>query len=288
MKSTFMKHVAVFSVLATAGLTAHAFDWTDTSIGYRYGTRFAEPFNSKDIKKNIVSLTHVNGYKYGSNFLNVDFLKSDKIDPANNGSNKGAEEFYVVYRHTLDIGKVAGKDLKMGPIRGFGATVGFDWNTKNDVTYNSRKRMLVAGPTLMMDVPGYLNISVLALWESNAPYSELSGVHTQRYRYETHPALDINWGIPFTIGSLPFNFGGYALQIASKGKDEYGGNTAAETNIDMKLMYDASAHVGARKNTAQIGVGYQYWRNKFGNDHTKAAGTGAFAKTPMVRAEYHF
>jgi hypothetical protein len=29
--------------------------------------------------------------------------------------------------------------------------------------------MVVLGPTLEMDVPGFLNISLLQLWESNAP-----------------------------------------------------------------------------------------------------------------------
>jgi hypothetical protein len=53
-------------------------------------------------------------------------------------------------------------------------------------------------------------------------------------------------------------------------------------------MYDASTIIGASKNTFKIGAEYQYWRNKFGTDYKGPAGTGAFAKTPMIRAEYHF
>ena len=34
-----------------------------------------------------------------------------------------------------------------------------DINTKDDAGYNSKKRMLVAGPTLMLDVPGFFNLS---------------------------------------------------------------------------------------------------------------------------------
>ena len=55
---------------------AHAADWSDTSIGWRYGTRFAEPYGATDIHKNILSLTHVSGYKYGTNFFNADMLLS--------------------------------------------------------------------------------------------------------------------------------------------------------------------------------------------------------------------
>ena len=55
-------------------------------------------------------------------------------------------------------------------MKSVGATVGFDWNTKNSPEYGSRTRTLVAGPTLVMDVPeGFLNVSVLAIWGSNRP-----------------------------------------------------------------------------------------------------------------------
>ena len=261
--------------LIAAGLSAaHAADWSDTYIGYRYGTSFGEPFNNQDIAKNIFNLGHVSGYKYGTNFLNVDMLLSDSKDPASPGSSSGAQEIYVVYRHTLDLGKITGRpeSFKFGPIRGVGLTAGFDANTKDDAGYNSKKRMLVAGPTVMLDVPGFLNVSILQLWESNAPYNKFSHTATDRYDYDPHPMLNLAWGIP--IGSLPLSFEGYANFIASKGKNEFGGGTKPETNIDMQVMYDASSLLGASKNTAKIGLEYQYWRNKFGNDHTGAAEIG--------------
>ena len=277
----------IFAVIAACNIAAHAADWSDTSIGYRYGTKFGEPFNDQDISKSIINLMHASGYKYGTNFFNADLLLSDNKDPSFAGSTSGAHEVYVVYRHTLDIGKVMGSEIKFGPVRGVGFTAGFDYNTKTDAGYNSKKRMLVAGPTLMMDVPGFLNVSILGLWESNAPYNTYSGTGVDRYRYKTHPMLNLAWGIP--IGSLPLSFEGFANFIARKGKDEFGGDTAAETNIDMELMYDVGAGTGLTgKNTFKVGLEYQYWKNKFGNDHNGPAGRGAFAKTPMIRGEYHF
>jgi nucleoside-specific outer membrane channel protein Tsx len=169
-----------------------------------------------------------------------------------------------------------------------GIAAGFDFNTKTDAGYNSKKRMLVAGPTLMMDVAGFLNVSLLALWESNAPYSTFSSTATPRYSYDVHPMINLAWGIPFNVGPAPLSFEGFANFIAAKGKNEFGGDTAAETNIDMQVMYDLSSVMGAGKNTFKLGLEYQYWKNKFGNDSSGAAGSGAYAKTPMIRAEYHF
>lgn len=273
---------AVAVVSATAIASAHAADWSDTSIGYRYGSKFAEPFNTQDISKNIVNLTHASGYKYGSNFFNVDLLLSDKKDPSSASSTDGAHEVYIVYRHTLDMEKVLGTPFAFGPVRGFGLTAGFDVNAKTDAGYNSKKRMFVAGPTLMFDVPGFLNVSLLLLKESNAPYNTFSSIGTPRYDYKAHAMLTAAWAIPFNIG-IPLSFEGFANYIASKGKNEFGGSTAPETNFDAQVMYDVT---GAK--TFKIGFEYQYWRNKFGNDHAGPAGKGAFAKTPMIRAEYHF
>jgi len=281
MQKTSITRAVLATAFACLAASSQAADWSDTSIGIRHGSKFAEPFNSKDISKNILDLNHVSGYKYGSNFFNVDLLLSDSKDPSSAKSSDGAHEVYIVYRHTLDLGKVTGADMKFGPVRGVGLTAGFDANTKTDAGYNSKKRMLVAGPTLMFDVPGFLNVSLLLLKESNAPYSTFSGVATPRYDYKTHAMLTAAWGIPLGSG---FSFEGFANFIDSKGKNEFGGATKPETNFDGQVMYDLSGG----KNTFKVGIEYQYWKNKFGNDSGGAAGSGAFAKTPMLRAEYHF
>jgi hypothetical protein len=287
-----------------AALCAAAADWSDTSLSWRYGTQFREPYvnsgptnsDPNDISKNIFALTHVSGYTYGVNFFNVDMLLSNNHDPANCANfncTGSAQEAYVVYRNLVDFAKVTGNSLKMSVIQSWGATVGFDYNSKTDAGYNSKKRMLVLGPTAMFDVPGFLNVSLLALWESNAPCTTFppaavgfppSGC-VPRYSYKTHAMLTGAWGIP--IGGSGFSFEGYMNWIAQKGTNEFGGPTKPETNFDGEIMYDFGALMGS-KGKIKAGFEYQYWKNKFGNDASGPAGPGAFAKTPMVRAEYHF
>ena len=265
--------VAVLSLLSLTG--AQAADWSDTSLAFATGNKFAEPFGRTDISKNIYSLKNVSGDKYGQNFFNVDLLESDDRDGK-------AQEAYVVYRRLFDLEKLTSKKYAFGPVKNMGITAGFDWNTKNDTGYASKKRMLVVGPTFMIDVKqGFFDISLLALSESNKPV----GV-ANRYTYDTHADLSFAWGVPTGISNL--NFEGYADLIAAKGKNEFGGKTAAETHFNGALMYDASAAVGAAKNTLKLGVGYEYWKNKFGNTYSSTANPGALAKTPFMKAEYHF
>ena len=275
MKQKTLGRLAAAALAALSGMeAATAAEWSDTAIGYRYGTQFAEPYNPSKIEKSIVNFTHLSGYKYGTNFINADFLMSD-------GKENNAHEVYIVYRHTLDLGKVTGKSFAFGPVKGLGLTGGFDVNAKSGDSYESKKRMLVLGPTVFIDVPGFLGVSVLWLNESNKPQGLAS-----RHTYDLHPMLNVVWGIP--IGASGLSFEGYMNYIASKGSNEFGppGNgTAPETNIDATLWYDVGTAAGMGKNTIRVGAGYQYWRNKFGNPHSV---TNATAKTPMIRAEYHF
>jgi len=282
-KASLAAAAAVFS------LSAHAADWSDTNIGWRYGTKFAEPGNPGDIGKNIFSLEHVSGYKYGVNFFNADMLISDGKDPAAPGPGSGsggAHEVYVVYRHTLDIGKVMGKDLGTpGIIRGYGLVAGFDFNSKDD-PFGARKRMLVVGPAVMFDVPGFLQFSVLFAKEKNHTQFTPAPGYSHDASFKGNNIFDLAWGIPFTVGGLPLKFQGYFDFETAKGKDYFGADTKPETHTDFALMLDVGAVAGSAKNTFMVGVEYEYWKNKFGNDPALLPGT--LAKTPMLRVEYHF
>ena len=262
----------------TAAQISLAATWSDTSISARYGSTFAEPFNANDISKTILGLTHASGFEYGSNFFNVDMLMSDDKDAAASGKS-GAQEVYVVYRNSLDIGKLTGQNFQNQWIKSLGWTNGFDFNSKNDF-YASKKRMFVTGPTIAFNVPkGFVDLSLLALFESNSP-----SFINKRYTYDTHPAVNLAWGVPV----MPkLSFQGYAMWIAEKGKNESGDDTAAETHFDASLMYDIGSAMTMKDNQFKIGVEYEYWHNKFGNSEA-IAGSGATASTPMIRAEYHF
>lgn len=283
--------VAMAGLVATAQ-SAQAAIWSDTAIGWRYGTQFAEPYKNNtdgskvDITKQIFNLTHASGDKYGSNFFNVDLLQSNDEPNSTQSSGKGTQEAYVVIRRYLDAGSIFKTDLSVpGYIRGAGLTAGLDWNTKNDA-YGSKKRMWVVGPTVRFDVPGFLDLSVLAFYESNDPSGSRYGYSSGRYSYDTHAAVQMTWGIP--VAKTPLSFEGYALWIDDKGKDETGGTTKPETHIDARVYYDFSSLIGLKGSKLRAGAGYEYWKNKFGNDTNGFAGKGATASTPMVVVDYHF
>ncbi len=262
----------LFGIYPSLGIAS---GWSDTFIGYRYGTSYREPAHPQNISKNIVTVQHSSGYKYGTNFFNLDILLSDNNDPASGGGG-GAAEAYFVYRHDLSLSAVTGKMLDFGPVRDLGITAGFDLNTKNDA-FGPRKRKFAIGPTLNFDVPGFFNVSLLYQTESNR-----NGIVGKNVRFDSTYDLNLVWGIPFSFG-LPAKFKGFADYIGPKGLDGFGANTKAETLIETALMFDVGSALGT-EGVFSAGIGYQYWHNKFGN----APGIGTQASVPQFEMEVHF
>ncbi|WP_442770906.1 hypothetical protein [Zoogloea ramigera] len=287
MKTTKTIALAVLAGATLASGAVQAATWSDSFLGYRYGTGFREPSNTKEVRKHVLQFGHASGYAYGQNFLNLDVLQSDKNDPSS-GADTGATEFYLTYRHQLHLGKLLDKDLSFGPVKEVALTAGFDLNTKN-TAFAPRKRLVVAGPTLKFNVPaGFFDLSLLAGKEWN--HCGLAFCTDHEHGFDAQWILSAAWGVPFQAGPVPLKFQGFINYNSEKGKDYSGVKTEAETLLRTSLMVDVGQIAAGRKNTLLLGVGYEMWLNKFGN-HATAAGVtkpGINTYAPTLQMEWHF
>ena len=269
--------------LTAAALPLAAADWSDTFVGYRTSNQFQEPGIDGTLKKDILQLSHVSGWAYGSNFFNVDMLMSDKGDPSANGTS-GANEVYVVYRTAMSLGKVSGKDLGFGPVRDLSFTAGFDFNSKNNA-FASKKRFLVFGPTLNFKVSnGFFDLGLWGCHEQN-----YNGIVGKSVDFKTTFTLTAAWGLPFQVGRVGAEFKGYANYIGAKGKDGFGVETKPETLANLSVLFDISPVFGTKKKV-YAGLGYEYWNNKFGgqNSDAPAPATNRRVTAPMLQVQVHF
>jgi nucleoside-specific outer membrane channel protein Tsx len=261
---------------------AMAADFSDTFVGYRYGPRYAEPANKNNVPKNIFSLGHFSSYAYGTNAFNVDMLLSHSNDPAAD-STRGATEIYATYRTQLQYGKVTGTPIAFGPISDLALTAGFDFNTKNNVA-GPEKRAFVIGPTFKFNVPGILDLSLLYYKETN--HKGVPGTPEPDMTFDNTAMVAATWNFPINSGgALPGVFKGLASYIFPKGKDYNHVETAGETLIRTALMFDIGNVVLHRKNAMYAGVGYEFWKNKFGN---QPSSIGSQTSTPTINFEAHF
>ncbi|WP_248282000.1 hypothetical protein [Parazoarcus communis] len=288
LSMTRCKTLALVGALSLSPLAAQAAAWSDTFIGYRYGTEFTEPNNRNNVEKHVLQLTHASGYSVGQNFFNLDLLQSDKKDPAS-GSDNGATEFYLTYRHQLHLGKIFDTSLAFGPVKEVGLTAGFDLSTKN-TRFAPRKRLFVVGPTLKFDVPGFLDVSLFYGKEWNHCGLGSPACPKSDIAFDPQWIFNVSWGIPFQAASVPLKFQGFLNYNSEKGKDYAGVSTKAETLMRTSLMVDVGQMVTGKKNTFLMGVGYELWRNKFGN-YKNAAGVkkpGIDTDAPTFQMEWHF
>lgn len=280
------KLTVVLAAFAIFGVrTAYAFDWSDTSIGWIYGPDYREPSltdpngTPKDVGKNTIEFTHVDGYKYGTNFFDVDMLLSNSSDPANN-SNSGATEFYAIYRHNLSMNAVTGSQaFSIGPLRDVALDAGFILGSKDDA-FASRKRAIVVGPNFMFNIPGRFDVALLYYKENNN-----NGVVGTEVNFRSTWSVESSWDVPFHLGRLPTSLEGFLTVVGPKGPDGFGDATKTEVLFHPKLMFDVGALAG-HKNVVRVGLGWEYWMNKYGTNHRTTP--GALQNTPFVTADIHF
>jgi hypothetical protein len=291
------------------GITAaQAADFSDTFIGFRYGQNYKEPSPpglpaQGPISKEIIQLQHVSGYAYGTNFFNVDMLKSNASDSANdvsvscvsgNCGRGGATEVYVVYRHTLSGTKIFNQKLNMPLISDYGLTGGFDFNAKSGGIDPTVQKWLI-GPSVSFKVPaGFWSATISWYHEHNNNQFGGFGPSTSgqpgvpgatSFTFDNTYQLSSAWLIPLPWGDLGAVFKGFTTWTASKGHDYTGNPTRPEWLNELAVMFDVGRYAG-KKDTFYAGVGYQYWLNKFGTDHTQF--NGAVANVWQFQAEAHF
>jgi hypothetical protein len=260
------------AALAVFAFSAQAANWSDASVGVRYGTQFAEPGVGTGIAKTIFNFTYVSGDNLGSNFFTGDLLQSDDKDPEANGGG-GAQEFYGIFQRSFSFSSMSGNKDGYGPFKDLSLTIRADLSSKN-TQFAPRVRKLRPGIGASLPVPsGFWDVGVQLYHETNH-----NGIVGTDVTFKTTWALASAWSIP----AGPGEFGGFADVIGPKGKDGFGADTKTEVLVQMHYLFKVGG------TGLKAGVGYEYWNNKFGNDASADPTGGAKASTPMLMAEYHF
>ena len=280
--------------------------FTDDSISFRYGTAFKEPGvncgnclpgeSGNDIEKGIGNFQHFNTDKWGSNFIDMDLLFSTGQDPVQcagcnkfgSGGTIGATEFYGVFRRFWSYNGITDSHYSNFLINDFGLNMGGDLGTKND-PFSEEKRSLVIGPKVSFAMPaGFLTLAVDYYHEWN--HNGFANAATEFESYD----VEAVWMYPFKIGDSSLKFKGFFTYIAPKGNQPcYSGvgfaptdcKTVGEILTRPELDLDVGAYFGS-PNKFEVGFAYEYWLNKFGNNHDEIP--GALANTPELVARYHF
>lgn len=216
-----MQGAAALIALVGAG-ESMALEWMSNSVGFRYGQQFTNPNNPDKFAKRIYSFTHADGYRYGSNFFNLDVFLSDSRD-SRKGTDHGGSEVYAVYRHQLYASRVFDRPLGTGLVKDYAFTLGFDASRNNNLA-SAKKRALVFGPTLKFNGPGVLDLSLLYYREKN--HFGVPGARHPDHTFDTTYMLNLTWMRPFKVGNRAAKFQGFVNYVGEKGEDYNDKDTA--------------------------------------------------------------
>ncbi len=273
-----LHQLSLLAACASLCCGAFAADYVDNAIGVGVGSGFSNPgTNDGDVRRLLLDFSHFSVDKSGTNTFYTLLLRSGANEPAVGGGG-GAQEVYSFYSRDWSLGKLAGASFGSW-VRDVSVTTRLDYATKNDA-FGERMLAVSVGPTVSFNVPGYLNVGLYAYKESNH-----NGIVGQAVHFDVAPRLGASWGIP--VGAV-WTFKGFLSQTGAKGTDGFRQKTKPETLLQAKLMADTGALFGTQKNGVLLGVGFEYWRNKFGADPavTRTGTTRQLA--PMLVLESHF
>jgi len=292
----------VSSLLSTAALgTAFAADLTapppppqptvpsffivnDTAFTYYHAFTATDP-GVNTTPKDVLEFTHFDVWKYGTNFLDIQGLQStskDPVSPCVTGQGcLGAVEVYGLFRSTLGFNEIFNtKAFSAGPLTDVSFEFGADANTENNA-FAPEKKDVVGGLNFSFALPykGFLNLSPMVYQEWNheglfpilgAPGSFPAGLGNS---VTFKPTWDVEAVYSMPLGflppSVPLKINGFTVVHGPKGSDGFGDETKTEVLSENHLTLDAGQVFANRPNWIDWWVGYRYWYNKFGADHTE-------------------
>ncbi len=219
---------AAAGLLAAGPVLAGAATWSSTNIQYLVGS----DYELGDKTRSIITLEHVNGWKYGDNFFFVDIENPmRKGDATQTG-------FYGEISPRFSLGALTGRKLSFGIVK--------------DVLITTT---LEAGGGFHNYLYGIaVDLNILPVFQINYYIRNEITAPT-----DLGSQLTLVWLAPFGAGPVSMVFEGFL--------DYAWGNKPSEDNlitgprflVDVGKAWDAPG-------TLQAGIEYQIWRNKFGID----------------------
>ena len=241
MKSAFTAGLAALFVAAAAAVPAGA------EFHLQYG-RLLNPFSAAEKWTLVLTVQQASGWKYGDSFFFIDCLD----DGGGDGFND--REFYSEWYPTLSLGKLAGRDLRLGPVADFSLVAGFN------ATGDGKVVKYLPGLRASWDLPGFLflNTTLTAYLDGNTGIAGGGPPQTG-----DSFMFDVSWAFPFEAGSQSFAVVGHAEYIAGS-TDETGGDVNSWILAQPQFTWDLGKAVWGTPHKVLAGIEYQYWRNKLG------------------------
>jgi nucleoside-specific outer membrane channel protein Tsx len=228
-----------------------AFDWSTTELHYQFGNLEAPYRGDQDSQTHILTFQHASGWKYGENFIFIDFLNDADDDDFNDDDVYG--EIYL----NFSLNKILDTKISMGPIKDIGILAGLNMGADPKVV------KYLPGMRASWDIPGFAFLNTdFAIYIDDSAGLSSGGAPKEDNSF----FIDVNWAYPFKVKSHSFSIEGHM---------EYIGERTSETGATVSDWFFAQPqfryNIGEQFDQPQkvfVGIEWQYWMNKLGDTET--------------------
>jgi nucleoside-specific outer membrane channel protein Tsx len=232
--------------LVAADSWAGLAQWSATNLQLLYGDNYQSIYFNNDTGKldsvddvrSVITVEHVNGWKYGDNFMFFDITNADR-------TTETATSYYGEISPRLSFGKMLGVDLNKGLV--------------NDVLITTTAEIGEGLRNYLYGVAVDLNLPGFAFFQFNYYVRNEVEIFNGPSENDTGYQITLAWLAPFSIGTTSWAFEGF-IDYA------YDVDPGADNIIaGPRLLLDVGEFFG-EKGALQAGIEYQIWRNKFAID----------------------
>ena len=227
--------------------------FSTTEMQFQFGKLDAPSFaGGGSHTTQVYTLQHASNWKYGDNFFFVDFLIDDQEDGFNDN------DIYAELYPNLSLGKVLGRRIGAGPITDVGLLFGTNYGADPDVL------KYLPGGRLSWSVPGFifLNTDILAYLDDSRGVGG-GGAPSENDSF----MIDVNWARPFSFGDHDFSIEGHIEYIGQR-RNEFGAPVKWWILGQPQFRYDLGKTLFGSPRRLFVGIEFQFWINKLGDDET--------------------
>ena len=231
------------SLFAVASAPVNA----QTEAHFQYGNH-TNPFSGASSRTSVLTLQHASQWRFGDNFLFVDF--------ADDGNGDGFNEMdaYGEWYPNFSLGKLTGRDLGFGPFADFGVFTGMALGTDDNF------RQWLPGTRISWSLPGFIFLNTDVMLGIDGGRGLEGGSPPELDR---RIIVDVNGLFTFSLAGQSLSITGHA-EYATATTNELGNNVPSHILAQPQFRWDVGRALGGSANGLQVGIEYQYWRNKLG------------------------
>ncbi len=230
---------------------ANAFDWSITELHYQFGNLDAPFRGGRDSETNILTFQHADGWKYGDNFIFVDFLHDEDDDGFND------DDVYGEVYFNFSLSKILGTKVGYGPIKDIGVLAGLNMGLDSEVI------KYLPGVRLSWEIEGFAFLNTdMAFYIDDSNGLSSGGVPKEDNTF----FIDLNGAYPLKIGSHSFSIEGH-MEYVGERTDETGASVSEWYFWQIQFRYYMSELFGLPQKFF-IGTEWQFWANKLGDPDT--------------------